>query len=116
MPNHDSPYFQETFDFLDYPPHHMTQWSKQALLNLANIMGYTLIEYCEEKIRIEHYDYLIKSRRLKITVQNGNGLLRKLKRKIIDIATMTSDKILLPYMLDDTKILGHTHGVLLQKN
>ena len=104
VPNNDSDYFQETFDILDYPPHHMHQFNEYALKYIAKEMNYELLEYWIEPMRIEHYSSIIRQRRKKIMH----------KFKFVSKVFSLIDYLLLPYNYD-SKAIGHTHGILLQK-
>jgi len=107
VPNNDSPYFQETFDVLDYPPHHLHQFSKKALLSIGNILKYELIDYWVEPMRIEHFVSIIRHRRKKIMN----------RFKFISKAFSLVDYFLIPYIYNFYKdvIPGHTHGALFKK-
>ena len=109
VPNNDSKYYQERFGILDYPPHHLTQWSRKALYSIADIFGLTVVEYYEEPLRIEHYQALIKSRRKSIS----KG---KIKTLVAKIAGIILDGVITPYMIDMVNYPGHTHGILLRKD
>lgn len=104
VPNNDSDYFQETFDILDYPPHHMHQFNEYALKYIAKEMNYELLEYWIEPMRIEHYSSIIRQRRKKIMH----------RFKFVSKIFALIDYLFLPYAYDN-KAVGHTHGVLLQK-
>jgi SAM-dependent methyltransferase len=104
VPNNDSNYFQETFDILDYPPHHMYQFNEYALKYIAKEMNYELLEYWIEPMRIEHYSSIIRQRRKKIIH----------KFKFVSKVFSLIDYLLIPYNYD-SKAIGHTHGILLQK-
>lgn len=104
VPNNDSLYFQETFDILDYPPHHMHQFNEHSLKYIAKILNYKLLEYWTEPIRIEHFGFIIRHRRKKIMH----------RFKFISKFLSVLDYLFLPYMYDKN-IPGHTHMVLLQK-
>ena len=104
VPNNDSDYFQETFDILDYPPHHMHQFNEYALKYIAKEMNFELLEYWIEPMRIEHYSSIIRQRRKRIMH----------KFKFVSKVFSLLDYLLLPYNYDN-KETGHTHGILLQK-
>jgi len=104
VPNNDSPYFQETFDVLDYPPHHMHQFNEYSLKYIAKVLNYELLEYWVEPMRIEHFGAIIRQRRKKI-MHNI-----RLVSKILSLI----DYLLIPYYYD-SKAIGHTHMILLQK-
>lgn len=104
VPNNDSNYFKETFDYLDYPPHHVHQFNEYALKYIAKVMNYELLEYWVEPLRIEHYSSIIKHRRKKLSYR------LKFLSKIFSLF----DYMLIPYFYNNQE-KGHTHGVLLKK-
>lgn len=108
VPNNDSKLMQERFGLLDYPPHHMTQWTRKALENISSLYGLEIIEYYEEPIRFDHYMGLIKGRRNTI-------FTKSLKGKIKNRLSSLFDPILAPYLYDQIHYPGMTHGILLKK-
>lgn len=108
VPNSDSRYLQEGFSLLDYPPHHLTQWSRRALESVADILGLRVLKYYLEPIRIEHYVGLIRSRRRRIL---GKGVASRLAGRFGGLL----DRTLAPYFFDQVDYPGHTHGVLLAR-
>ena len=39
----------------DYPPHHLTRWSKKSLNNILNAHGFTVVSYRAKKVRPEDF-------------------------------------------------------------
>ncbi|MDH5644412.1 MAG: class I SAM-dependent methyltransferase [Candidatus Heimdallarchaeota archaeon] len=109
VPNFDSPYIKEGGSpLLDFPPHHMTQWTKKALHSIGDIFKLNVEEYYIENIRIEHLLTLMSARRNPIIGQGITaGIIRKIAR--------TVDKVMAPYYLDNYEGAGVTHGILLKK-
>lgn len=105
VPNNDSIYFKEVFDYLDYPPHHMYQYSKKSLLYLADKFQYEILDYWVEPLRIEHYSYIIKRRRFKLMNQTP------IKRSFFALF----DYLLAPYFYSNNEN-GHSHAILLRKS
>ncbi len=77
---------------LDYPPHHLTQWSKSALYNMADLLGLVVKNYYIEPFRIEYFAALISARRGRIV-----------------------DRMLAPHTVDFVNQDGHTCSALLEK-
>jgi len=112
VPNNDSKYMKEFFQILDLPPHHMTQWSKEALLNLSKFFDLELIEYYTEEISHIQFRQLIDKRRRDIPLNNlFDGERGRKNRDII----ATIDRVLSPYFSEIVNIEGHTHAVLMKK-
>ena len=109
VPNNDSKYCTEQFGVLDYPPHHMTQWTKQSLYHIAEIFPLETIEYYEEPHRLTHYQGLIKGRRQQLLTSKG------FKGKIMKALALVLDPVMSPYMLDHIDYCGMTHGMLFKK-
>ena len=90
VPNNASEYFQEIFCCLDYPPHHMHQYSKKSLESIGRVMNYEVIDYWTESIRIEHFAAIIREKREIITKNSKyRGIIKKMAH-LLDI-------VLLPY-------------------
>ncbi|MBN2964468.1 class I SAM-dependent methyltransferase [Sulfurospirillum sp. T05] len=104
VPNNDSEYFKNVFDALDYPPHHMYQFSRKALHSIGVKLHYSVEDYWTEPLRIEHYFSIIKSKRLKLMKAHP------IKRNFFSLF----DYLLAPYFYDKSQI-GHTHAILFQK-
>jgi len=109
VPNNDSKYFQTGFTpILDFPPHHVTRWSKKSLENISRRFDLDIIDYYEEPLRIEHLQGMISIRRNIIT---GNKKTHRLVEKIAKLI----DRIILPYAIDKVDYPGLTHAVLMKK-
>lgn len=110
VPNNDSKYCTERFGALDYPPHHMTQWTEQSLNHIVKIFPLKAVEYYEEPHRLTHYQGLIKGRRETITTAKG------IRLKFLKTLSFFLDPVLSPYMLDQIDYSGMTHGMLFKRN
>lgn len=109
VPNRDSKYIAEgTSSILDFPPHHMTQWSRRALEGLAPRYGLALAGYYEEPIRPAHMTGLLSARRLQIPAGKRTRWLGSKLGRLVDLVAV-------PYHVDRVSYAGHTHGVLLRK-
>ena len=108
VPNPDSPLFRETFAYLDYPPHHMNRFSKQALESVGRILGYASVDYWQEPLRIEHFSSVVKGRRQKLLV---GGRLRWVRERLGALA----DTILLPMLHGSRAEIGHSHTMVFRK-
>ncbi|EKD55811.1 MAG: hypothetical protein ACD_59C00032G0006 [uncultured bacterium] len=106
VPNPDSVFVKETMAFLDYPPHHITRWSKDTFDYIAQKYGLEIKEYYLEPLRLEHYNAVINERRNKIIKS------KLIKNKLVEKIFAFFDKIILPYTIDHVKYSGHSHGVL----
>ncbi|PRM94475.1 hypothetical protein CJ673_06185 [Aliarcobacter cryaerophilus] len=104
VPNNDSEYFKNVFDVLDYPPHHMYQFSSKSLHYIGKKMNYSLKDYWTEPMRIEHYFNIIKAKRFKLMKA------QPIKKTFFALF----DYLLTPYFHDDN-LLGHTHAILFKK-
>lgn len=109
VPNFDSRYSKESFSLLDYPPHHMTQWSKASIYNIAELFNLKLVDYYTEPLRIEHYYGLIKGRRDRIANKGIKGKIQK-------FSTLLLDSFFAPYFFDQVNYPGLTHGALYKKD
>jgi SAM-dependent methyltransferase len=108
VPNRDSKYIAEgTSSILDFPPHHMTQWSKLALHNMAVRYGATVVDDYTEPMRPTHMAGLLAARRAQVP---GGARARKWGRLVGRLVDMA----LVPYHLDRIDYPGHTHGVVLR--
>ena len=105
VPNEDSAYNKEIFNWLNYPPHHTYRFSKQSLYNIAKIINYQVTDYWSEPLRIEHFKTLVRERRNKVI--SGFSFVKK----ILSIF----DFLLLPYFYQPNASIGHTHAILLKK-
>ena len=108
VPNADSPLFRETFAYLDYPPHHMNRFSKAALESMGRILGYAVIEYWQEPLRIEHFSSVVKGRRQKLL---DAGRFRWLRERLGALV----DTIVLPAIHGQRQEIGHSHTVVYRK-
>ncbi len=109
VPNPKSLYLQEVDDALDYPPHHMTRWSMQALENIAQYFPLTKVSgYCEP-LRIEHYRSIIVARRRKIS---GRGLYGRVMGRLGDCF----DALYAPFSYGHCGGPGHTHAIVFIKD
>lgn len=105
VPNEDSAYNKEIFNWLNHPPHHVFRFSKQSLYNIAKIINYQVIDYWSEPLRIEHFKSIIRERRNKTI--NGFSIVKKMFSFF--------DFLLLPYYYQPDNYIGHTHAILLKK-
>lgn len=108
VPNADARYFQEAFDALDHPPHHMTRWTRQALESIGRVFDLEVESYFVEPQRFGHYLALIRARRDQL--MTGGRLdpwLQRLGRVV--------DALALPYAFDQADYPGHTHGMVFRK-
>lgn len=108
VPNPDSPLFRETFAYLDYPPHHMNRFSKQALESVGRILGYSSVDYWQEPLRIEHFSSVVKGRRQKLL---AGGRFRWIRERLGALA----DTILLPMLHGGRGEIGHSHTMVYRK-
>lgn len=99
MPNSESEYMKEVYQILDYPPHHITRWNKKSLESMAKLFNLDVIDYYEEPIADIHYHQLIMKR------------IRDLKENV-DEPNLNIDYVI---NLNESKIKGHTHGIILKK-
>lgn len=110
VPNNESAYFQEgASSILDWPPHHLTQWTRKALESIASQFALGVREYYVEPLRVEHLLGLLSARRAKLP---GAGRIVTLVNKIGRLM----DRIVAPWLIDHAKSTGHTHGMLFHKN
>lgn len=105
VPNEDSDYNKEIFNWLNYPPHHTLRFSKQSLYNIAKIINYQVIDYWYEPLRIEHFKSLVRERRNKVI--SGYSIVKKILSVL--------DLLLVPYFYQPNIAIGHTHAILLKK-
>ena len=105
VPNEDSIYNKEVFNWMNYPPHHIYRFSKVSLENIARLKNYRVMEYWKEPLRIEHFITIIRDRREKTLTKYPIG------KKIFSLF----DHFIAPYFLDSNTMIGHTHAILLQK-
>lgn len=108
VPNVESEYIREVMPLLDLPPHHLTQWSKTALSNIATQLDLEIRDYYEEPIRPQHLLSLIQSRRSRLLANRFRDRLRTIVARLFD-------PVLVPYFLNFVRYGGHTHGMLYQK-
>ena len=109
VPNRDSPYIQAgTSSILDFPPHHMTQWSRPAITGIASFLGLELLDYYEEPMRAVHLSGLMAARRAQIPAGRRAARIGRLVGRLADL-------VLVPYHLDRIDYKGLTHGVLLHR-
>jgi 2-polyprenyl-3-methyl-5-hydroxy-6-metoxy-1,4-benzoquinol methylase len=99
MPNSESEYMREVYQILDYPPHHITRWNKKSLESIAKLFNLEVIDYYNEPIADIHYHQLIMQK------------IKKIKENVNDI-NLNIDYVI---NLNQNKISGHTHGILLKK-
>jgi SAM-dependent methyltransferase len=108
VPNADSPLFRETFAYLDYPPHHMNRFTKRSLVSLGGVLGYTVADYWQEPLRIEHFSSIVKGRRQKLL---ASGRLRWLRERLGALC----DALVLPALHDPHGGIGHSHTMVYHK-
>jgi len=108
VPNADSPLFRETFAYLDYPPHHMNRFTKRGLEGMGRALGYEVVDYWQEPLRIEHFSSVVKGRRQKLLAA---GRLRWLRERLGALC----DAILLPALHDPSSGIGHSHTMVYRK-
>jgi 2-polyprenyl-3-methyl-5-hydroxy-6-metoxy-1,4-benzoquinol methylase len=96
---------------LNMPPHHVSRWTDQALINLQNLFGLQLVAMEHEKLEEIHFETFIEtmSRRMVRSVLhwNSDGLLEiSFKKRVVDrlsrcvkplIKKMHSDRAIWPY-------------------
>lgn len=108
VPNRDSKYFAEgTSSILDFPPHHLTQWSKLALQNMAARYGAEVLDYYVEPMRPTHMAGLMATRRAQVPAGARSRKLGRVVGRLFDL-------VMVPYHLDRIDYSGHTHGVVLR--
>ena len=108
VPNAESPLFRETFAYLDYPPHHINRFTKRALEGMGRVLGYEIVDYWQEPLRIEHFSSVVKGRRRKLV---SAGRLRWLRERLGALC----DAILLPALHDPSRGIGHSHTMVYRK-
>lgn len=108
VPNPESPLFRETFAYLDYPPHHVSRFPKQALESMGRLLGYTPIDYWQESLRLEHWSSVVKGRRRALL---AGSRFRRLRERIGALA----DAILLPMLHGQRPDIGHSHTMVYRK-
>lgn len=109
VPNPEGVYSREVDDVLDYPPHHMTRWSMQALENITQFFPLSKVVDYYEPLRIEHYRSILVSRRQKVA---GCGIYGRVMRRLGDCF----DALYAPYSYGRCTEAGHTHGIFFVKN
>ena len=108
VPNPDCPLFRETFAYLDYPPHHMNRFPRRALESMGRLLGYSVTDYWQEPLRIEHYSSVVKGRRQKLL---ESGRLRAIRQRIGALV----DVLLLPALHGQRAEAGHSHTMVYRK-
>lgn len=99
VPNPESDYNREIFQILDFPPHHVTRWTKDALLSLGRIFEIDPVEYYEEEYTEKHYLQLLDERIEKI----NKGLSKNNASIVVSVDPNQKNH------------KGHTHGMLYRK-
>lgn len=109
VPNPDAPLLREVDAVLNFPPHHITCWSMQALEYLTRAFPLTKVaDYCEPQ-RIEHYQSIVFTRRRQLV---GNGFFGRVMMFLGSIF----DAFYIPFAHGSVEDPGHTHGILFRKN
>ena len=98
VPNPDSAYMREVFQYLDCPPHHLTRWPKAAFQWIAAKNQLEVEDFFDEPITLGHYEQLLTVRHRQLSTDN--------QELAVKICTTYPGK---------ERPLGHTHGVLLRK-
>ena len=108
VPNPESSCLREAQFVLDYPPHHLTRWSMQALENIANFFPLEKTAAYHEPLRLEHFRAMIIARRQQIV---GSGLFGRIMMRLGDVF----DGLYLPFSSGNGSECGITHGIVFVK-
>ena len=115
VPNRDSVYCREVFDIHNFPPHHMTLWNKSSIENMAGILGFDIVEFYFEPLRLVHYQAVLNTRRESLMrSMSSSGGIRSLVSRGLMVAGRMLDRMLAPYFIDKVSCHGHTIGVLMK--
>lgn len=110
VPNPGSNYFREVFDILDYPPHHLTRWTKKALFAIADIFQLEIVEYFQEKkISLVHLQALLHARRKNL--KRKPELLWRILYKLLS----WKERVFPPNPSHFANEVGVCHGILLHR-
>ncbi len=115
VPDRDSVYCREVFDVHNFPPHHMTLWNKSSIENMADMLGFEILEFYFEPHRLNHYLAILNSRRetamRRMSSASGFGVLVS---KVVTVSGRMFDRLLAPYFIDKVSYSGHTIGALMK--
>jgi len=97
---------------LDFPPHHLTRWSKKTLEKIAEIYNLKIISIIEEPLSYIHFKW---SRQAPISVKY---LGRDAKNLFLRRALLLKEEIICPFLFLKVKkeIKGHSILAIYQKN
>jgi len=96
---------------LDFPPHHLTRWSKRSLEKIGEIYNLKIIDIIEEPLSYNHFKWAMN---MFIGVRYKNNLINRILRKIL----LLKQEAILPvyYHQFKEKILGHSILAIFQNN
>lgn len=115
VPDRDSAYCRDVFDIHNLPPHHMTLWNKSSIENMADMLGFEIVEFYFEPHRLVHYLAILNSRReAAMRRMSSSGGIAALVSKAVMVGGRMLDRLLAPYFIDKVSYSGHTIGALMK--
>jgi 2-polyprenyl-3-methyl-5-hydroxy-6-metoxy-1,4-benzoquinol methylase len=95
---------------LDFPPHHLTRWTKASLLKIAEIFSLRAIRITKEPLSFTHFKWAMNSF---IGTHYNQGLVQKILRKVLLLSQEA--KLPLFYPRFKKRISGHSILAVFQK-
>jgi hypothetical protein len=86
----------------------MNRFTKRGLESMGRVLGYEIVDYWEEPLRIEHFSSVVKGRRQKLL---SAGRFRWLRERLGTLC----DAIILPALHDPSSGIGHSHTMVYRK-
>ena len=95
---------------LDFPPHHLTRWSKKTLEKIAKICDLEIIDILEEPLSYNHFRWAMN---MYVGTRYAGNLINRILRKIL----LLKQEMILPiyYFQFKEKVLGHSILAIFQK-